>query len=229
MSKNQCKVDSYSHEGKAHKELGIFLKLTTQVCRLCFKKETIKKCAKTSWNCWNPWRMMVLIIIKQTLKVKRLKKQTQVTKAHKISERCGTKSTIDNKGGGWQKSQWKRRWRWDMSKVKCFNYDLYGHLAKECPKPPQVSKVPTQGCKILQGGFKVKVNALHRVNNVLANCFHKVVACASTQANVLVQNCKLVLKTTQSNVLPCFACISYSERKPNIKNPTQHNKESNNR
>ncbi len=134
MSENQCKVDSYSHEGKAHKEVGIFSKLTTQVCRLCFKKETIEKSAKTSWNYWNPWRMMVLIIIKQTLKVRWLKKQTQVTKAHKISERCGTKSTIDNKGGCWQKNQWKRRWRWDMLKVKCFKLWPIWSLGKGMPQ-----------------------------------------------------------------------------------------------
>jgi hypothetical protein len=93
-----------------------------------------------------------------------------------------------------------------------------------------VNKVSTQGCKILQGGFGVKVNVLHRVNNVFTNFFHKVVACVSTQDNVLVQNCKLVLKTTQSNGLLCFACISClkPKSKPNIKNPTQYNKESNN-
>ncbi len=31
--------------------------------------------------------------------------------------------------------------KWNLTKVKCFNYDNHGHLAKDYPKPPRVSDI----------------------------------------------------------------------------------------
>jgi hypothetical protein len=43
--------------------------------------------------------------------------------------------------------------KWDLPKVKCFNYDNHKHLAKNCPKPPKVSDYISEGKFIFQGGF----------------------------------------------------------------------------
>jgi hypothetical protein len=61
-----------------------------------------------------------------------------------------------------------------MSKVKCFNYDNYGHLAKDCPNPPWLNRCITQGKFIIQGGFVAKIGA------------HE-----SEASNLLKLNCKI--------------------------------------
>jgi hypothetical protein len=72
--------------------------------------------------------------------------------------------------------------------------------------------------------FKNKARKL----NAHTNCFHKVIAYASIQANVSTHYCKLVLRTTQSNVLTHFAYIFFAlNPKANKTSKTQH-KESNN-
>ncbi len=53
------------------------------------------------------------------------------------------------------------------TKVKCFNCDFHGHLAKDYPKPPQVNEVSNQGQKILQGGFEAKGSTLDEISNLL--------------------------------------------------------------
>lgn len=55
----------------------------------------------------------------------------------------------------------------DLSKVKCFNCDFHGHLAKDYPKSPQLNEVSNQGQKILQGGFEAKGNTLGEISNLL--------------------------------------------------------------
>jgi hypothetical protein len=55
----------------------------------------------------------------------------------------------------------------DLSKVKCFNFDFHGHLAKDYPKPPQVNEVSNQAQKILQGGFEAKRTTLGEISNLL--------------------------------------------------------------
>jgi len=37
----------------------------------------------------------------------------------------------------------------NLSKVKCFNYDNHGHLAKDCPKSPRVIKCIAQNKLII--------------------------------------------------------------------------------
>jgi len=58
-----------------------------------------------------------------------------------------------------------------LSKVKYFNYDFHGHLAKDYPKPPQVNEISNQAQKILQGGFEAKRSILGEISNLLKlNC-----------------------------------------------------------
>jgi hypothetical protein len=54
--------------------------------------------------------------------------------------------------GCWNKQKWNKpqvkeyvgkEVKRDMSKVKCFNCDLYGHLAKAFPKLPWVNEIST--------------------------------------------------------------------------------------
>ncbi len=38
----------------------------------------------------------------------------------------------------WGKELATRKVKWNLTKVKCFNYDNHGHLVKDYPKPLQV-------------------------------------------------------------------------------------------
>ncbi len=62
----------------------------------------------------------------------------------------------------------------DLSKVKCFNHDNNGHLAKDSAKPPWMNDCIAQGKLILQRGFMAKIGA------------HK-----SEAFNLLKLNCKI--------------------------------------
>jgi hypothetical protein len=64
--------------------------------------------------------------------------------------------------------------KWDVVKVKCFNYDNNGHMAKDYPKPPWVNECIAQGKLILQGGLVAKIGA------------HE-----SETSNLLKLNCKI--------------------------------------
>jgi hypothetical protein len=44
----------------------------------------------------------------------------------------------NNKEKSWGKELATKKAKWDLTKVKCFNYDNHGHLAKDYPKPFQV-------------------------------------------------------------------------------------------
>ncbi len=70
----------------------------------------------------------------------------------------------------------------DLSKVKCFNCDNNGHLVKDYPKPPRVSKCIDQSKLIFQGGFMAKIGAHEseafnllklncKINDKLVCCF----------------------------------------------------------
>ncbi len=71
-------------------------------------------------------------------------------------------------------SCWSRRQSGDLLRVKCFNCDNNGHLAKDYPKPFQVSDCIAQGKLIIQRGFMAKIGA------------HK-----SKASNLLKLNCKI--------------------------------------
>jgi hypothetical protein len=62
----------------------------------------------------------------------------------------------------------------DLSKVKCFNRDNNGHLAKDYPKPPWMNDCIAQSKLIFEGGFMAKIGA------------HK-----SEAFNLLKLNCKI--------------------------------------
>jgi hypothetical protein len=55
-----------------------------------------------------------------------------------------------------RKKPMEKKEKGDLLKVKCFNYEQYGHQAKDCPRSPQVSKISTQCKEILQSGFNTK-------------------------------------------------------------------------
>jgi len=70
----------------------------------------------------------------------------------------------------------------DLAKVKCFNYDNHGHLAKAFPKLLQINDYIFQGNFFFQGGFVVEIrvnknetsNLLKlrcKINNKLVCCF----------------------------------------------------------
>ncbi len=70
----------------------------------------------------------------------------------------------------------------DLMKVKCFNCDNHGHLAKDYLKPLQINDCISQCKLILQGGFMAKIQAHGSeasnllklkctINNVLVCCF----------------------------------------------------------
>jgi hypothetical protein len=69
----------------------------------------------------------------------------------------------------------------NMSKVKCFNCDNNGQLAKDCPKPSKVNDCIAQGKLILQGGFMAKIRAheSEASNLFKLNCKinHEIVGC----------------------------------------------------
>jgi len=49
--------------------------------------------------------------------------------------------------------------KWDLARVKCFNCDKNGHLAKDSFKPFWVSDCIAQGKLIFQRGFMTKIKA----------------------------------------------------------------------
>jgi hypothetical protein len=60
-----------------------------------------------------------------------------------------------------EKKPMEKKMKRDLLKVKCFNYERYGHHAKDCPRSLQMSKISTQCKEIFQSGFttqKKKIN-----------------------------------------------------------------------
>jgi hypothetical protein len=55
----------------------------------------------------------------------------------------------------------QKKAKWHLTKVKCFNYDNHGHLAKDYPKPFQVCDY-YQGKVIILGGFMANIGA-HKI------------------------------------------------------------------
>jgi len=75
-----------------------------------------------------------------------------------------------------------KQMKWDLLKVKCFNFDYHKHLVKDYPKPPWVNDYISQGRLIFQRGFMAKMGAHKneasnllklkcKINNELESCF----------------------------------------------------------
>jgi hypothetical protein len=120
--------------------------------------------------------------------------ESGVTQKNQIGMSGGNKSSNKHKWGQGklrllndkEKSMGKKpsvkKVKWDLSKVKCFNRDNNGHLAKEYPKPHWVNDYITQGKLIIQGGFVVKIKD------------HQ-----GEVFNLLVLNCKI-----NNEIMACF-------------------------